>query len=613
MKNKKDDDSSEKLLTRRLTTIVATDIRGYSTLSEQSDIQAMKVVDAVFGIFENVVNKYNGRVFKRIADGFLAEFPSAESAMQAAIEFTQVIKEKPINLKGFNTQVDVRTGIHVGDVTERTDGDLLGHGINVAVRLQELANTNGILASHNIINLLGQNFVYQKTRRGSLTLKNISKPIVAFDIVDHRSAYSKVLFSKAKELVLKPVRTGVFLMIGLIMFLMGNTTFNSNILDKRVREVQNSLFDHPSISAYHNELDSSYVYRVLFDLGDSKLSSDQTVFALIETGDVNSAIALLEKKLETIDEKSPEFLSTLHQIGALTFHKDPIKAIETYKKIIEIDGKDVTARRRLARSYGGIGSVCKAKKQYEKALTLTLKDENQKLKIEIDRAFNMYLLGKPKQALEAMAKYENLMAQRMPDITWSQFQTNQGVYLQASGNIIRSEALLTSINARQKALGDEVNISRAYNVLGTINLQKARENLNLRNLYLTSARDQFLNQLRLDKKLNRIHALPELHYLLGETYFEMEKIERAAEQYSMGKIKADENSIVNFQFLNRLGLALIEQHNGKYLKSCSLIKEMQEIYDSKIKTGIGPNTPEKIKSSSCGFIYKPQPMAGKCD
>lgn len=598
---------------RRLTTVVATDICGYSSLSEQNDQLAIRTVDTIYTLFEKSVDQHDGRVFKRVADGFLAEFPNAESALRAAMDFTNAVKD-PNNISSdIPEETAVRTGVHVGDVTERDDGDLLGHGVNVAVRLQENAQRNGILASQNIIDVLGSNFPYHKIRRGMISLKNISQAILAFDIVDRPSTYLQSLVRKAKTTFRKPVRSGAFPLFALFLFLIGNSTVKSNILEKRLLKVKSEVVDDQGISPYYNQLEASYVYRVLFALAESKQSSDQAVFALIETGDIDGAVTSLEKKLEKLDEESPAYLSTLHQIGALSFHRNPSKAIETYAKVIEIDSSDVSARRRLARSYGGVGAVCKAKEQYDSAIKLKGIDHEQSLRIEIDRAFNLYLLGKSELALETMAKYENEMEQRPPDYTWSQFYTNQGIYLQASGNNIKSEALLTSINARQKTLGDEVNLSRAFNVLGGINLQRARENTELKKLYLSSARDQFRNQLRLDKKLNRVHALPELHYYLGETFYEMEMLEDAAAQYSIGKRLADENHIVNFQFLNRLGLALIEQRNGKQSDSCLLAKEMQQIYDSEIKTGIGPNTQRKIKSMSCDFVYKPQPSSSECN
>ena len=130
---------------RRLTSVVATDICGYSSLSEHSDELAIQTVEIIYSLFEKSTKQHQGRVFKRIADGFLAEFPSAESAVRAALVFTHSVKEASLDPLPSNGSTAVRTGIHLGDVTEREDGDLLGHGVNVAVRLQEHAQRNGII------------------------------------------------------------------------------------------------------------------------------------------------------------------------------------------------------------------------------------------------------------------------------------------------------------------------------------------------------------------------------------------------------------------------------------------------------------------------------------
>ena len=117
---------------RRLTTIVASDVCGYSSLSEKDELSAIRVSDKIYSIFDKIISAHDGRVFKRIADGFLAEFPSAHQGMQAALEFQTAI------LKLSNSP-GVRIGIHVGDVIDRADGDILGHGVNIAVRIQEQA------------------------------------------------------------------------------------------------------------------------------------------------------------------------------------------------------------------------------------------------------------------------------------------------------------------------------------------------------------------------------------------------------------------------------------------------------------------------------------------
>ena len=286
---------------RRLTTVVATDICGYSALSERNDSLAVTSVDRIYTLFETHVVAQGGRVFKRIADGFLAEFPSTHSAVTAVLDFTRAVKDS----RTVQNTAAVRTGIHVGDVIDRDDGDLLGHGVNVAVRLQEHARINGILASQNVVDLLGSHITCERVKRGPVTLKNISKPIIAFDISDVPTSPIGRLTYRAKHMFRRPLRLGAAPVVALSLIWAGNVAVRSNLLEARLADIQERVFSDPSVSQYDNQLNAAYVGRVLVDLAESKNPSDQAVLALIETGDVEGAVASLEKSLSDIPKTDP--------------------------------------------------------------------------------------------------------------------------------------------------------------------------------------------------------------------------------------------------------------------------------------------------------------------
>ena len=597
---------------RRLTTVVATDICGYSSLSEQNDQLAINTVDAIYVLFEKTAEQHQGRVFNRIADGFLAEFPTAESAIQAAVEFTKAVKNTDNITRPISEKVAVRTGIHVGDVTERKDGNLLGHGVNVAVRLQEYAPKNGILASKNIVDLLGSNFPYHKTRRGVITLKNISTPIVAFDVSDIPTKALTLFIQKMKLGAKKYVGISSISIVAFGILGVGNIAVKSNILESRISKIQTEYFTDPGVSASDNELDAAYLYRVLHNLSESRQPTDQTVFALIETGNVEDATAALEAALSGINEDDSKYLTILHQIGALTHQRNPKKSIEAYSKILDQAPNDVAAITRLGLSYIATNNVCKAGELLEKAVAQTPKNTDQFLKLEMNRAFNFFLKGQPKEALKIASVYKENISQRPHDALWSQYQTNMGIYLERNGQIIRAEALLSSIIARQEALEDEVNLSRSYNVLGLINVRKAKTNPDLKELYYRTAKDQFSKQLNLDIKLQRYHTAPEANYYLGQTNLGLGNLNAAKQFFEDGRDLANTHGIINFQFLNELGLATVEKATGNDQSTCARITNVQQIYDDLVESEIGPKTKTIIKNMGCGFTYKPQPKAKRC-
>jgi len=166
---------------------VATDICGFSRLAEHDETAALATVETIFRVFNEAVDRHRGRVFNRAGDGFLAEFPSAVDGVKASMAFVADIKARNTLSPGA-LGANVRVGIHVGDVQAKAGGDLMGHGVNVAARLQAEAEPNGILISLSAINLVRNEIDAGFRRRGPLLLRNMSEPVVAFD-VDRRPGW----------------------------------------------------------------------------------------------------------------------------------------------------------------------------------------------------------------------------------------------------------------------------------------------------------------------------------------------------------------------------------------------------------------------------------------
>ena len=590
---------------RRLTTIVAVDICDYSAMSEVNETAAIILADEAYSSFQKIVEANKGRVFKRIADGFLAEFPSARSGVQASIEFRQVILESELTAPPF-TDIGVRIGIHVGDVIGREDGDILGHGVNVAVRLQEKALRNGILASIHVINMLGPSFECERHRRGNVALKNINETIVAFDIeVRDRKAIRHMhglrgLFKKRAFLASVIGVLCVGLILGLMQF------GKDRALEAKIDRIQGDVFYDHKKTSYENEIGSGYLHQVLRDLAVSRQPASQATFALIETGNVDDAIARLEGRVETLQESDPLYLSVLHQIGALSFKLNPKKAVQVYETIVRIDPENVYALRNLGKAYDTVGAVCKANRRYTKALDYIERETETHLRLELDLAFNLYLKRDIKQASQIMEKHEAAMRLRPRDALWSQYQTDFGIILEADSNLLKSKAVLIAAAETQKNLGDLANLSRANNVLGLISLREAQATPELRDLYYTSAQGYFEKQLEIDTELDRNHSIPEAHYYLGQVFLATDRLDNAESVFSAGLDIANREGIVNIQFLNNIGLAMSQKRAGQDIKACQYVASAQSIYDKKIDSGIGPKTRAKIAELDCGFNYKPQ-------
>jgi adenylate cyclase len=128
---------------RKLTTILAADAAGYSSVMESDELRTLSDLRAARGVFSQFIARHHGRIANTAGDGLIAEFPSVVEAVQCAIE---VQRELDANSE---RHLRFRIGVHLGDVMVDGD-DLLGEGVNLAARLQSMAEPGGILISQQV-------------------------------------------------------------------------------------------------------------------------------------------------------------------------------------------------------------------------------------------------------------------------------------------------------------------------------------------------------------------------------------------------------------------------------------------------------------------------------
>lgn len=166
----------EHTLERRLAAIVAMDMVGFSRLvglDEEGTIARQQRLNSE--IFQPVIAGNNGRVFKSSGDGLLVEFPSAVSAARACVAIQQSVSEAEKSIDS-SKRIAYRIGLHVGDVIVDGD-DLYGDGVNVAARLEALAEPETIVASADAHRQFDGRLDADFVSAGSRTLKNISEPV----------------------------------------------------------------------------------------------------------------------------------------------------------------------------------------------------------------------------------------------------------------------------------------------------------------------------------------------------------------------------------------------------------------------------------------------------
>ncbi|GAB5373674.1 MAG: adenylate/guanylate cyclase domain-containing protein [Acuticoccus sp.] len=128
---------------RKLTTILAADAEGYSREMETDEVRALGSLHAARRIFATSIERHDGRIANTAGDGLIAEFPSVVEAVQCAVEVQRELAASP------ECGLRFRIGLHLGDVFVDGD-DLLGEGVNLAARLQTMAEPGGILISRQV-------------------------------------------------------------------------------------------------------------------------------------------------------------------------------------------------------------------------------------------------------------------------------------------------------------------------------------------------------------------------------------------------------------------------------------------------------------------------------
>ena len=168
---------SSKEIDRKIAVIFATDVVGYSKLMEKDEEQTIKTIRAFKEILENLFKEHGGRTFNTAGDSVLAEFSSAVSAVVCASEFQKLIKER--NEKN-DFKMHFRIGINMGDVVKE-DQDLYGDGVNIAARLEALAQPDGISISKNVYELVNKKAQFLFNDLGEQKVKD--NQFHAFDVV----------------------------------------------------------------------------------------------------------------------------------------------------------------------------------------------------------------------------------------------------------------------------------------------------------------------------------------------------------------------------------------------------------------------------------------------
>jgi adenylate cyclase len=194
--------------TRKIAAILVSDVVGYSRLAGADEDRILARLRALRSdLIDPTIAVHNGRVVKRTGDGSLIEFRSVVDAVRCAIEVQNGMVERNAGLPP-ERRIEFRVGIHLGDVVEESDGDLMGDGVNIAARLEGIAKPGAICLSEDAYRQVKGRLDLAVTDLGPTQLKNIAEPVRVYSLEVGRPAQAKPTKPAA------PKRRSILLLLG---------------------------------------------------------------------------------------------------------------------------------------------------------------------------------------------------------------------------------------------------------------------------------------------------------------------------------------------------------------------------------------------------------------
>jgi adenylate cyclase len=166
---------------RRLTSILCADVKSYARLMENDETRTIGTLRQYRAAMDALVERHDGRTINTWGDAVIAEFSSVVEAVQCAIEVQRELGVRNRELPEAE-QMWFRIGINLGDVMVEND-DLYGEGVNIAARLQELAEPGGILISGPVYDMVRNKLSVGFEHLGQQPVKNVTEPVISYRIV----------------------------------------------------------------------------------------------------------------------------------------------------------------------------------------------------------------------------------------------------------------------------------------------------------------------------------------------------------------------------------------------------------------------------------------------
>ncbi len=223
-------------LKRRLSAILYADVAGYSRLTGEDEERTHRILSANLDLFSEFIRSYNGTVVHYAGDAILAEFVTVTEVLNCAVTVQRELFER--DLENPNTpSVQFRIGINLGEVIADRD-DIYGDGVNIAARLEGLADTGGICISESVYSAVGKKLPFNYEFMGEQSVKNISEGVRAYRVLFYPGTGKEGTKSgSSKNIVIIGAALAVLVVIAVILW----PQFSFDIVDERQASTEISI------------------------------------------------------------------------------------------------------------------------------------------------------------------------------------------------------------------------------------------------------------------------------------------------------------------------------------------------------------------------------------
>jgi adenylate cyclase len=239
---------TEEQAKRKLTAILSADVKGYSRLMEDDEEATVRTINAYRELMVEHITRQNGRVVDAKGDNILAEFASVVDAVRCAVEIQKELSKRNDQLPE-NRRMEFRIGINLGDVIEEKE-TIYGDGVNIAARLEALADGGGVCISGTAFDQIGKKLSIGYEHLGEQTVKNIEKPVRTYKVLMEPEYAGKVIGEKrpkARSWRWAAALAGIVILVAGV-FALWNFYLRPDVEPASVEKMAFPLPDNPSIA-----------------------------------------------------------------------------------------------------------------------------------------------------------------------------------------------------------------------------------------------------------------------------------------------------------------------------------------------------------------------------